>query len=301
MYYKHSGRFTLGGLVVAGLVGCVAAVILAYVYGVGIIHIPEVKLAAIAAVAFGCLVGVAVGYGLVWGKVRNDLAGSLLSACVSALALYVSWAVWVASTLESQNVQKISWVDAALQPGALWNAICMINKYGTWSFSSGPATAGGFLWFIWFLEAACVIGAGAFVGLAVLQAHTFCETCGIWCKRGAKLMLAPPSDVAQLKLQLEANDLRTLESLGPGAKGTDHLDVALNSCEQCCQFHTMSVVHTMIRRSKTGKLQVTNHTIVKHLLLGPGHAETLRQHSEKVSQAAKIAAPMAKGAAAAKQ
>jgi len=302
MYYKHSGRFSLGGLVIAGFVGCVAAVILAYAYGRGIIYIPEVKLAAFAAIAFGCLVGVATGYGLVWGKIRNDRVGSLFSAGVSALALYLSWTVWVASTLESQHVQNLSWIALAERPGALWNVVCMINQYGTWGMSSGSTTTGWALWIIWFLEAVCVIGGGAFVGLAVLRAHVFCESCGNWCKRGAKLMLAPPSpDVAQLKLQLEANDLHSLESLGPGTKGTDHLDVALDSCPQCRQFHTMTVVHTMIQRSKAGKPTVTNHTIVKHLLIGPGHAEILRQLSEKVSPAAKIAPSKVNMAAAGKK
>ena len=302
MYYKHSGRFTPVGLVTAGLAGCIAATILAYAYGRGIILIPEVKLAAIAAIAFGCLVGAATGYGLIWGRVRNNLLGSLLSGCVSALALYISWAVWVASTLESHHVAKdVSWIALAQHPVALWNLVCDINQYGTWSFSDGPTTAGGILWIIWFLEAVCVIGGGAFVGSAVMQAHAFCESCGTWCKSGAKFILAVPQNVAQLKMQLEANDLHSVETLGPSAKGTDHLDVELDSCPQCRQFHTMSVVHTMIRRSKSGKPTVRNHTIVKHLLLGPGHAETLRHISEKVSQAVKMAPPKANAAAAGRE
>ncbi len=301
MYYKHSGRFTVGGLVVGGFVGCVSALVLAYAYGLGIIYIPEVKLAAIAAIAFGCLVGAAAGYGLVWGKIRNDRVASLFSAAVSALALYLSWSVWVASTLKSQRVQDVSWIALAQHPRALWNLVCLINQYGTWGLSSGSATSGWALWVIWFLEAVCVIGCGAFVGLAVLQAHAFCESCGTWCKRGAKFMLAPPPDVAQFKLQLEANDLRSLESLGPGAKGTDHLDIELDSCPQCRQFHTMSITHTIIRRSKTGKATVTNHSLVKHMLLDGGHAESLRQLSEKLSQANQMAASLTKSAAAGKR
>ena len=47
MYYKHSGRFSLGGLLVAAAVGCAGSLVLAYVYAWGIILIPEVHLAVV--------------------------------------------------------------------------------------------------------------------------------------------------------------------------------------------------------------------------------------------------------------
>jgi len=300
MYYKHSGRFSLGGLVVAAVVGSAGALILAYIYARGIILIPEVKLAAISTLAFGGLVGVAVGYGLIWGKVRNVPVALAVSGAISTAALYVSWAMWVTTTLESQHVKNVSWTRLAQHPGVLWDLICMINRYGTWGISSGSATNGWALWLIWGLEAVFVIGMALFAGYAVLNHRPFCETCERWCTRGAKMVLAAPADVAQLKLQLEANDLRPLESLGPGNKTADHLIAALDSCEQCRQFHSMTLTHVTIRRSKTGKTTVSNTTIVQHLLIGPGQAETLRQLSTKVAQTAKVSPPKANSAAAGK-
>jgi hypothetical protein len=166
--------------------------------------------------------------------------------------------------------------------------------------SSGSATNGWALWVIWILEAVFVIGAALFCGIGVLNRRPFCEACGRWCRPAVKLFLAPPQDVTQLKLQLEANDLRTLENVGPGSKTADHLIVVLNSCEQCRQFHTISVTHTMVRRTKMGKPNITTQTIVKHLLVGPEPSETLRQLSEKVAQAAKIHPPKANAAATGK-
>jgi len=300
MYYKHSGRFTLGGLIVAMVTGCGGSLILASVYAHGIILIPEARLAVLATIAFGALIGVASGYGLVWGRVRNDSVGLAVTGTISPLALYLSWAMWVPAILDSQHVRHIDWTTLAQRPGALWDLVCMINRYGTWGLSSGEATKGLALWAIWFLEAALVIGMALFAGIGVLNHRPFCEACGRWCKRGANLILAPPQDVAQLKLQLEATDFRPLENLGPGNKCTDHLLVALDSCEQCREFHTMSLTHVTIRRSKMGKPTVSNKMIVQHLLVGPGQADVVRLLSEKMARATN-ATPKVNAAAAGKR
>jgi len=301
MYYKHSGRFSLGGVLIAAIVGGAGSLILAYVYAWGIILIPEVHLAAFATVAFGGLIGVAAGYGLVWGKVRNDAAGLSLTGVISALTLYVCWAMWVPFVLDSQHVKHISWTRLAQHPRALWHLIGLINQYGTWGLSSGSATNGWALWGIWALETVIVIGVALFAGIGVLNHRPFCEACERWCTRGAKVLLTAPANVAQLKQQLEANDLKPLESLGAANKGASHLSIVLDSCEQCRQFHSMSVTHVMVGRTKAGKPTVSNKMIVQHLVIDAGKAETLRQLSDKLAQAAKLAPPKASAAAAGKK
>jgi hypothetical protein len=301
MYYKHSGRFSLGGLLIAAAVGGAGSLILAYIYAWGIILIPEIHLAFFATLGFGGLIGVATGYGLVWGKVRNETVGLALTGAIATLALYVSWGMWVPAVLESQQIGHMTWTTLAQHPAALWNMICVINQYGTWGTSSGSSTNGWALWGIWFLEAVTVIGMGIFAGFAVLNHRPFCEACERWCTRGAKMLLAAPPNVAQLKLQLEANDLKSLENLSPGNKGASHLIIVLDSCEQCRQLHSMSVTHVMVGRTKLGKPTVSNKMIVQHLLIDAGKAETLRQLSEKIVQRAKNVAPKANATASGKK
>jgi hypothetical protein len=143
---------------------------------------------------------------------------------------------------------------------------------------------------------AVAIGAG----FAVLQHRPFCETCRHWCHRGARFLLAPSPDVRQLKLQLESNHLRPLEALGPGSKGGDHLIASLHSCTQCNQFHTLSLTNVTIRRNKIGQAHINSKTIMRQLVVDPGQAETVRQLSEKLAQAAKLNPPKANAAAAGK-
>ncbi len=300
MYYKHSGRFTVGGLAVAVATGGAGSLILAYAYAHGIILISEARAAALATLAFGALVGVCTGYGLIWGKVRNEPVGLAVIGAVSALALYISWAIWVPAIFQSEHLNPIGWAEFAKRPRVLWQAICFINQYGTWTLGSGgEGTKGWALWGIWALEAVSVVAIAVSVGFAILNHRPFCERCGIWCSRGAKLVLAAPRDVAQLKLQMEAHDLRALDSLGPGNGGVDHLVAVLDSCGQCRQFHTMSLTHVTIRRSKMGKPTVTNKMIVQHMVLDAGQAETLRQLSMKVT--AKTTPPQVNTAAAGKR
>jgi hypothetical protein len=300
MYYKNSGRFSFGGLLIAVATGLAASLILAYAYGRGIISINEVHFAFFATTAFGALIGVATGYGLIWGKVRNDQVGMVTAGAVSAVALYLSWAVWVAFTLQNSNIDA-DWTVLAQRPGKLWNVICLINQHGTWGLSSGSTTNGWELWVVWLLEAALVIGVAVFSGLGVLSHRPFCESCEVWAKRGAKMVLAAPQNLSQLKLQLEANDFRSIESLGPGNKAATHLVAVLDSCERCRQFHTMSLTLVTIGRTKLGKPTVQTKMVMQQLLLGPGHAETLRQISMKVVEAAKLQPPKANATAAGKR
>jgi hypothetical protein len=126
--------------------------------------------------------------------------------------------------------------------------------------------------------------------MAILNKHPFCESCGTWGVRGAKMALGAPQDVAQLKMQLEANNWSALENLGPSRKTGDHLIVALDSCERCRRFHTMSVTHVMIGQRKFGGPVMQKKQIVDHLVIGPTQVDTIRKLADKMKEALDIGA-----------
>src|SRR5579862_5985975 len=167
----------------------------------------------------------------------------------------------------------------------LWGLICAINQDGTWSLGHDAVTKGTTLWSVWIVEAAMVIGIAISIQIAILGLHAFCERCERWCTRGAKIALGLPQNLTQLKLQLEANDLRSLETLGPANPGADHLLAELDSCSQCRQLDTLSLTLTTIRKKK----------VIEHLLIGPTSAQLLRQLSEKTTMAAKLVKAAAAG------
>jgi hypothetical protein len=301
MYYKHSGHFSVIGLLVGAAIGSAAALLLGFFYAHGLVLISDERMAMLATVAFGGLLGVAAGYGFVWGKVRNQPVAAAVTCTISAFALYVSWAVWVSLTLESQNIGTISWMKLVERPGMLWGLICAINQDGTWSLGSDPVTKGTALWAVWLVEAAIVIGCSLGIQIAILGLHAFCERCERWCSRGAKIVLALPQSLTQLKLELEANDLRSLESLGLASPGGDHLLAELDSCPQCRQLDTLSLTLTTIRKNRLGQATIRKKKVLEHLLIAPASAQVLRLLSEKATMAAKITKAKAKSAGAGKK
>jgi hypothetical protein len=301
MYYKHSGHFSVIGLLIGAAIGSAAALLLGFFYAHGLVLISDERMAMLATVAFGALLGVAAGYGFVWGKVRNQPVAAAVTSTISTFALYVSWAVWVSLTLESQHIGTISWMKLVQRPGMLWGLICAINQDGTWSLGSDPVTKGTALWAVWLVEAAIVIGCSLWIQIAILGLHAFCERCERWCSRGAKIVLALPQSLTQLKLELEANDLRSLESLGPATPGGDHLLAELDSCPQCRQLDTLSLTLTTIRKNRLGKPTIRKKKVLAHLLIAPAPAQLLRLLSEKAAMAAKITKAKAKSVAAGKK
>jgi heme exporter protein D len=299
MNYQLSGRYTIGGAALGLAAGAIGGSVVAYAYGAWVNLIPEVHLAAFASIAFGALVGVSTGFGLVWGRVRNKMVALATGAMSASLALYLSWAVWIQSVLARSEGQTVNWMKLAQHPGAMWYLMKLINQYGTWTLdNSKTATTGWELSIVWILEAASVIGLAMLVAPSIMQRHPFCETCGQWCRRTARFFLAPVADVRPVKLRLESNDMQSLEAPGPGPKIGDRIIVDLESCETCGLFHMLNVVQMLTHRRKFGHPQVTSQKIVSHLILGPGEAQTIRHLSEKMARIPKLAPEKARGATA---
>src|SRR5882724_364607 len=179
--YKHSGNFTVTGLIAGLVTGLVAGFPLAYVYAWGIIQIPEVKLACIATMAYGALVGVAAAMGMKWGKVRNAKIAGLAAIVPAAASLYWSWAFWAKNIFLTFAQKELDPFSLMARPQALWELIKLINEYGTWGMSKGDTTKGTELWVIWVLEALVVLGIATLASMGVLEMQPFCEKCKLWC------------------------------------------------------------------------------------------------------------------------
>lgn len=301
MEYQHSERFTFGGVLLGFIAGVMGGAVVAYAYGAGLSLIPEVHLAAFATIAFGALVGVATGFGLVRGYVRNKQVTLGVAAVTSMLALYVSWAVWIAAIYQRTEGRQISWIKLSRHPYAVWQLMKWINQFGTWTFdNSKTATTGWQLWVVWGLEAALVIATAMFVAVAVVRQHPFCETCDQWCRRTVRFFLAPVQDFRPLKSRLESKDVQSLAAVGPGPKYGDHIIVDLESCETCQQFHTLTVTQVLTQRRKLGHPQVNSQKIVRQMLIGPSEAQTVRQLAEQIALAPKPSTAKARGNAAGK-
>lgn len=287
--YKHSGRFKISGVIASLVAGLVAGFPLAFIYAWGVIRIPEAKLACIATIFYGGLLGAAAGFVAKWGKVRNVQVAALAAISTAAASLYCSWAFWVQGVFHMFAQKELSALALMQRPHTLWQLMKLINQVGTWGMSAGSPTKGTELWIIWGLEGATVLGAASMAAMAVVQMEPFCEPCQLWGSASEKLCLSPVSDLGQIKLLLERHDLSFLQKLGPGNVKTTHLIAELHSCPNCRDLNTLTLRQTFVQPRKFGSPAVKVVNFASKLVVSRQEADAFRHTAENVKQLSKAA------------
>jgi hypothetical protein len=241
--YKHSGKAPPIG-VLLGLTGGVLAVIpLSFAYAYGIIHIPEVKLRAICTIAFGVLVGVATGLGMVWGKVRNNFVAVGAGLLTSLAALYVSWGIWILDII-SPGKWGLDSTKLLTSPQLIWQIILAINPRGTWGLQHEAPMRGIPLWIIWASEASLILLCGILVAVALVRRKPFCENCDQWCSGPEKLYYAPSVDSADLKAKIENQQFSDIQKLVQGDPKAAKAQIHLHACSTCGRLNTLTLIRS---------------------------------------------------------
>jgi hypothetical protein len=202
-----------------------------------------------------------------WGKVRNKFVAGTVGFAASLFGLYFSWFAWIMHLVQRSHC-VFNLARPVLHPRKLWNAMVVVNGIGTWSSSSGSIPEHGtFLWIVWIGEALLLVGTGTLVALGIVQLRPFCERCEQWCSQKTKLLFAPSLPAAELKSNLESQDVASLAKLAAGDPKQPHYRVDLHTCSNWHSLNTLILIQSF------GK----NHqTIVKKLLITPDQAATFR-------------------------
>lgn len=266
--YTHSGRVPPLGMVLGLGFGLVAALPISYLYDYGIIHVPSLKLRACFTVFFGILIGVAAGWGMVLGKVRNTRVAAATGTIASVVALYVSWAAWLILVFE----EPYSWIPRLLpRPVAVWRLVRLVNVDGTWG-TSGSATKGIELWIIWGLEAVTVVGFGWLAAAQVMKNRPYCENCDHWCKKAGQLLIKPTMQPADLMTSLNEGGLGFLAKATPATSKEPRYSLTWHSCTSCGALNTLSVRLVQPKNSKE---------VASHLVLSAAEVDLLRDFQGK--------------------
>jgi hypothetical protein len=265
--YSPSGKYSAPGLVAGLVVGSLASVVLAFAYAYGIFSITSPRARFLLPLFFGVAIGAAAGQVMCWAKVRNGAVAAWVGLATSVVGLYVSWAIWI-EYIQGDSPWIFNPLPAIVHPGALWHAILTVNAEGAWSYEHGQPVHGIWLWIIWFLEAATVLGFGAAFATVMIERLPFCEQCNLWCSERAKVCIAPVVTADQLLKQLEAEDLSALAKLPPGnKKKKPFFRLDLNSCGNCHNVNTLTVVQVS-RKNSTA--------ILNKVILSPEQASVIR-------------------------
>lgn len=290
LIYKHSGKFTPIGIAAGVVTGLVVGSLLAYVYAWGIIKIDDQKGAVLATLAYGAAVGLAAGYGMKLGKVRNSKVGIVVASVLAAVSLYISWAFWVENIIVRFQQDDLNPYALMTHPQALWELIKLINQSGTWELSEGDVTKGAMLWAIWALEAAAILCAAGFTAHFLLEMQPFCEKCQLWCSSNEKLCLSD-GDPIYIRRALAKHDLTFLEKLGPGDQRKNYITAQLHSCSSCGDLNTLTLTQTAVIRPQKWyqRTSMRRTELVKKFLLSRPEADAFRNTAHNVKQVAKAA------------
>jgi len=287
--YQLTGNFEPSGLILGCLAGLAAGLPLAFVYAWGIIQIDEQRLAVIATIAYGAALGVAPGFAMKSGKVRNVKVAGGIGLATAFISYYCSWAFWVSNVLKTFRQEEVSSFALMQKPQALWDIIKVINQYGTWGSSKDSMTTGVELWLIWLGEAAVVLLISTVISAEIIKSQPFCEVCKLWCSASEKLVLSAADDPAPFRRAVDTGDFTFLQKLGPGNDKITHLHAHLHSCPSCGTLNTLTLRHTFVKRQKLGKPKITHTTLGTKLVITRQEADLIRSTAQSHKQMAMAA------------
>lgn len=175
-YYISSQKFGPLSIVLPILLGGIVGPLLAFAYAYFIWYMPFIYLNFLGTFLFAIGLAVVSYAGVNFGKNRNKALAIVLGAIVGVMGLYAHWAVWIDLVMNAGDFHGVSrlgftssethsneLIALVTHPLGLLGLMAKVAYTGVWSIRS-VTVSGIFLWIIWFIEAAIIIGFPAFVG-----------------------------------------------------------------------------------------------------------------------------------------
>ena len=279
-HYQPSGRVSPLVLPLLAL-ALPASALLATVYSYVTLYLPIIGyFTVLLTLGLGFGVGAITVAALQRGKVRSRLFAVVASL---GLGLFTTWAMWVTwgyALLQQGDSQVPLFV--LLWPPALWQLISNVNETGAWSLK-GATPTGAFLWVLWAIEAALLVGIPVVMGLTVAEAP-YCEHCETWCAHQKAVLLTPLVEKDFAGERLRQRDFKWLESLGglqrpPPPKFTRW---DLYECG-CRATNAVSAIGIEVGLDDKGNQKVTESTLVQTVLLGPDAVPGFRAIAQRLA------------------
>ena len=180
-YYQPSGKFRPSILFYA-TVAETGGALLAGLYELLLFYIPFIYLNFLIVLAFGAVLGVMSTWVLDRSHCRNRVVSFLLAFAIGATGLLASY-TW--------NYRRF--VSAVIEQHPEWSPL-EVALVGVPAFIEGRVEAGwqmksstmngAFVWAIWGIEAAAVLGLAIFM-VRDLTRTPYCEACRQWTKKQA--------------------------------------------------------------------------------------------------------------------
>jgi hypothetical protein len=275
-FYRHSGKAPILGLILIGLAGFIAVPILGLIYGVLIRVIPFIYINVFIVIGYAYAVGFVLSSVAKYGKVRNMFLLGLAAFFFGVLADYVGWVSWLAVVAGDPT-----FLIEFFFPMDILYFITVIAEEGAWTIS-GATPTGGFLYFIWFIEACMVIGGSTYLTVTSLSETPFCEDSDAWADKKSQVgAFAPLKNPAQFKQAVTQGNFSAFNELKPARPEDMHFTtLQLYECVQCRNFYVLNVNDVTVTINNKGKADTKTRSVLSNLIVTPHQLASLRRLAE---------------------
>jgi len=275
-FYRHSNKAPIMGLLLIGIAGFIAVPILGLIYGYLLRYIPFIYINFFIVLGYAYAVSFVISKVAKFGKIRNMFLVGLAGFFFGLLADYIGWVSWIAAMIGDPT-----YLIGFFFPFDVFAIIGEIAKEGAWSLS-GITPTGGFLYFIWFVEACMVVGGTTYLSVIALSETPFCEDSDIWADKKTMLgAFAPVSNIQQFKAAVTQGSFAPFTELKPSQPGSRHFTLLETyECEQCKSFFVLNVKNVVVTINNKGKAETKIKPIVSNLIVTPTTLASLRRLAE---------------------
>lgn len=261
--FKHSGRFSVGGLFSTLLKGAAVGALLGGLYGVIAYYSPFFL------INMCVLIGIAVAMGMMLqdfvrsGHIRSNAIAALVGALSGGVLLSVHWVVWLRLTVEF-------WV---LDFATILNAIQVVSLLGPWSiFEWTPSSTA--LYVIWSVEALLIIVMPTVIARNAVRDTPYCEQTGKWADVEYTQKKFAICDIGGVKEQLLQNPSAVVSLLKkPSKEDSEFLKFGLGKVEGS-SLRTVTI-SKIVAKTKDGKVEEDSKTVLNNLMVDATTFDTM--------------------------
>ena len=253
--YKLSGKS--GNIFIVGiLLGPILVTLLSIIYAYIDVYNPIVYLTLL--VFIGLLFGIIIVQKLVirLSKCRSKGSSIVYGIVTGLFGVYASWCAFLYVMFRREDL-PVELLDLMLSPSLVFEMAQSLSVDGYYTLF-GATVKGGFLWFIWIVEAIGIIGAGALGGLAVMHEEIFCEDCKRWAEDIDFNLRLAIEDKDLAKKTIESDITKLLDLPIYTGTNSEHIKVNLHQCSKCLNTSTIDVDFMSYETNDKGETKEKN-------------------------------------------
>lgn len=263
--YRHSGDFSILGIVLASTIGMVSAIFLGIIYSFATVNIPVSKFHILLVLLFGLCIGWMAAWGAKAGKIRNCYMAMANGFFCGLIGLYVAWGTHYLTSVVIPNKMQIN-VLSAYSPSVVAVHLKFIYEKGIWPIDKGKVPGYVVIAF-WSLEALIIVGISTFLAPYLIRHRPFCERCDCWTDIKLEIKNLSLSGAGENLKALLSGDLTSLKYFKPANNEPLSLELELATCPTCAETQCLTIYQVKKTLENKGKMKVKRTALVRNMLI----------------------------------